>query len=47
MQVNTHRMMTSAEAQDLNAQLQARMEEHEASYMYVPIHALRTPRSPS
>lgn len=41
-------MLTTAEASDLNAQLQARMDEHsKASYMYVPVHALRSPRPPS
>ena len=42
LQVNTHRMLTSAEAEDLNAQLQQRMEE--GPFMYVPIHALRSRR---
>ena len=43
-QVNTHRMLTSAEAQDLNAQLQQRIQE--GPYMYVPVNAIRTPREP-
>ena len=47
-QVNTHRMLTSAEAHNLNVQLQQRLEEHAQGgpFMYVPVHALRTRPQP-
>ncbi|KAK9810852.1 hypothetical protein WJX73_002323 [Symbiochloris irregularis] len=40
LQVNTHRMLTTAEADNLNAQLQQRMED--GPFMYVPIQSLRS-----